>query len=178
MSLAEASSLQLPELMRRLAQTKSATATFVEKKYIAVLDQPVVSTGELSFVAPDRLEKRTLTPKAETLTLVGDTLTMDRAGHDPLKLNIKDHPAIGAFVESIRGTLAGDLSGLRTFYTLGLTGSSDQWQLTLTPKGYRLRHLFEHIVIRGSQTDIRTIELDQSDGDHSVMAITPGRIVR
>ena len=42
---------------------KSGKATFVEKKYLAMLDQPLESSGELSFTA-DRLEKRTVKARA------------------------------------------------------------------------------------------------------------------
>lgn len=166
------------QLMQLLAQNKAGKANFVEKKYIAMLDQPVVSTGDLSFVAPDKLEKRTLTPKPETLTLDGDTLTIERPGRNPMTVSLSEHPEVAAFIESIRGTLAGDLTALQNFYTLSLVGSADQWQLTLKPKQDKLASLFDRIVIRGVQADIRTIGLEQRDGDHSEMVITRSRIER
>ena len=66
------------QLMNDLARHKGGTAKFVEKKYIALLDRSVVSTGELTYSAPDRLEKRTLTPKPETLRLDKDLLSIER----------------------------------------------------------------------------------------------------
>jgi hypothetical protein len=51
------------QLMGDLAKLKGGKAKFVEKKYISLLDKPLISTGEMNFTAPDRLEKRTLTPK-------------------------------------------------------------------------------------------------------------------
>jgi len=62
----QAADLSVADLMHMLGQKKSGTATFVEKKYIAMLKQPLESSGELAFTAPDRLEKRTLKPKAES----------------------------------------------------------------------------------------------------------------
>lgn len=176
--VARADDWPVAALMQLLAQNKSGKATFVEEKYIQILDQPILSTGDLSFVAPDRLEKRTLTPKPETLILAGDALTIERPGKAPRTVSLQDHPEAAAFIESIRGTLAGDLSALQTFYGLKLTGAAERWQLTLTPKQARLGSVVEHIVISGAQADIRTIELDQRDGDHSVMTITGSRIAR
>ena len=46
------------QLMSDLARHKGGKAKFVEKKYISLLDKPVVSTGEMSYSAPDRLEKQ------------------------------------------------------------------------------------------------------------------------
>lgn len=169
---ARAEDAQLPQLMHLLAQNKSAKATFVEKTYIGIIDRPLVSTGDLSFVAPDSLEKRTLTPKPELLVLHGDTLTIERPGEHRMRVSLEEHPEVSAFIESIRGTLAGDLSALKTLNTLQLTGSIEKWLLVLTPKQQRLSRIFSHIRISGSRTDVKTIELDQRDGDHSVMVIT------
>ncbi len=175
---ARADDWQLSQLMHLLAQNKSGKATFVEKKYIGILDRPIVSTGDLSFVAPDRLEKRTLTPKPESLVLNGDILTIDRPGKRRMRVSLEEHPEVSAFIESIRGTLAGDLSVLQTFYTLQLTGSVEKWQLVLTPKQQRLSLIFSRIRIEGSHADVNTIELDERDGDHSVMVITQASVSR
>lgn len=177
-TMTHADTLQVPQLMHMLAQNKSGKATFVEKKYIGILDRPVVSTGTLSFVAPNQLEKRTLTPKSETLVLNGDTLTIDRSGGQQEIVSLGDHPEITAFIESIRGTLAGDLAALRTYYTLELSGTADQWSLALTPKQKRLSAIFTRIRIGGSGADVETIELDQHDGDRSVMTITGAGVIQ
>ena len=64
--------------LQTLARGKVARATFVEKKYLAMLDSPVTSSGELLFTAPDRLERRTLKPRPESVVLEGNTMTMTR----------------------------------------------------------------------------------------------------
>ena len=170
--IARADDLQLSQLMHMLAQNKSGKATFVEKKYIGILDRPVVSSGDLAFTAPDKLEKRTLTPRPETLILNGDILTIDQPGKHRMIVSLEEHPEVSAFIESIRGTLAGDLGTLEKFYALKLTGSLAQWQLVLTPRQERLSSIFIHIRIGGSGADVKTIALDQRDGDHSEMVIT------
>ncbi len=169
---ARAQQAQLPQLMQLLAHRGSARATFVEKTYIGIIDRPLVSTGDLSFVAPDSLQKRTLTPKPESLVLHGNTLTVIQPGKRRIKVNLQEHPEIAAFVESIRGTLAGDLSALNKFYVLRLTGTMGKWRLVLIPKRQRLSRIFSRIRISGSHANINTIELDQHDGDHSVMVVT------
>ena len=108
-SLAAADTLQLPQLMQLLAQNKAGKALFVEKKYISIIDKPIESSGELAFTAPDKLEKRTLKPKLELLVLEGDNLTIDQPDKHRLSIRLQEHAEVAAFVESIRGTLAGDL---------------------------------------------------------------------
>lgn len=52
--------------MTELARNQGGRAHFTERKYIALLDKPVVSSGEMRYTAPDYLEKRTLTPRLES----------------------------------------------------------------------------------------------------------------
>lgn len=157
-------------LMETLSRTRSSEARFVERKFIALLDQPVESSGELTYVAPDRLEKRTLKPKAESMILDGNTLTLERGGRKR-SLPLSDYPEVGAFVESIRGTLSGDYSALQRSYGIALEGNASRWVLTLTPNAPRMAQIIQKIRIAGSQGEVTSIEVFQADGDRSQMSI-------
>ena len=161
----------LPELMIDLGRVKQAKGTFVEKKYLKLLNAPLESSGELIYTAPYRLEKLTLAPKPESMVVDQDTLTVEMRGRKR-SLQIQDYPVLWAFVESIRGTLKGDLSALRQFYQVKLEGSRLAWQLQLQPTEKKMSALIQVIVIRGSKDRIATIEITESDGDRSVMTVT------
>lgn len=163
--------LQLPELMQLLAQHKSGKATFVEKKYISIVDKPVESSGELAFTAPDRLEKRTLRPKNEAMVLEGNALRLEQ-GQRRMNVNLQDYPEIAAFIESIRGTLAGDRAALERVYKLDLSGSADRWQLQLTPLQPKMVAVVARVRIGGMRGEVKTIDIDQADGDRSEMVVT------
>jgi outer membrane lipoprotein-sorting protein len=158
--------------MHVLAQKKSAKASFVEKKYISILDQPVESSGELSFEAPDRLEKRTLKPHPEVMLLDGDRLTVTLYEKRPLFLSLQTHPEVAALVDSIRGTLSGDQAALEKNYRLDLRGVPSKWQLTLTPLQRAVAKVVSRIEIGGADAAIKTIIFDQADGDRSEMTIS------
>src|SRR5436190_3070454 len=81
----------IDQLMRGLAQIRGDRATFVEKKFIAILDKPVESSGELIYTAPDRLEKRTLKPKPETMVVDQGILLIER-GRQKHRLQLQDYP--------------------------------------------------------------------------------------
>lgn len=162
----------LPELMHSLAEKKSAKASFIEKKYIGILDKPLESSGELSFHAPNRLEKRTLKPRVESMLLDGDKLTVTLHEKQPLYLRLQDHPEVAALVESIRGTLSGDQSALEKNYTIEFSGVQGKWQLTLTPVQKALSKVVRQIHIGGADANIKTIAFDQADGDRIEMAIS------
>lgn len=162
----------LSDLMRLLAQQKSGKASFIEKKYIAILDKPLESSGELSFDAPDRLEKRTLKPRPEAMLLDGDKLTVTLFEKRPLNLRLQDHPDVAALVESIRGTLSGNQAALEKNYLIDFTGVQGKWQLTLTPVQKAVAKVVRLVRIDGAEASIKTIAFDQADGDRIEMTIS------
>ena len=160
----------LQQLMQNLSQNKSGQATFVEKKYIAVLDRPIESSGELLYTAPDRLEKRTLKPKPESMVVNGNDLVVER-GRRKHRVQLQNYPELAAFIDSIRGTLAGDLKALERNYQLSLEGTAERWTLQLVPAGDKMRSVVHRIRIAGVADDVRSVEITQADGDRSLMII-------
>jgi outer membrane lipoprotein-sorting protein len=162
----------LDQLMTSLAKTSRGRAAFVETKTMSMLDRPVVSSGELSFTAPDQLEKRTVKPSPETMSVKGDTLTLQR-GSQSHTLQLGDYPELAGFIASIRGTLAGDRRALEQSFALTLEGPAERWTMTLKPVQEKLGRNVHLIRIAGVRENIASIEIIQTDGDRSVMAITP-----
>lgn len=162
----------IKQLMQTLADVKPNHASFIEKKFIAVLDKPVVSSGELFFEAPDYLEKRTIVPKAESLIVKGDRLLIER-GNKTYYFQVNSYPELSVFINSIRGTLAGDLASLKSNFEMGLEGTPDKWTLQLVPINKKMRSQLQHIRIAGFNNQVRSIEISQADGDSSYMTIEP-----
>lgn len=166
----EVAALDVADLMATLAHSTHGAATFTEKKYLAILDAPVESSGELRFVPPARLEKLTLKPSRERLVLDGDVLTVER-GRRTHVLALKDYPEVAGMIESIRATLAGDRSALERVYRLSVSGSRARWSLALVPLDVRIARVVARIRIDGAEGEVRTVEIVQADGDRSVMTV-------
>jgi hypothetical protein len=163
----------IEQLMQSLGQVKSAKSRFVERKYLAILNAPLDSSGTLVYTAPGRLEKYTLLPKPETLVLEQDKLAIAYGDRNQRRtLMLQEYPVIWAFVESIRSTLAGDLQTLNRFYRTSLEGGEDKWRLSLKPAESTMQTVVKEIHIGGSRNRIRTIEIIEAEGDRSVMTIT------
>ena len=160
----------LAQLMTNLAKSPQGAATFTEKKFISILEQPVESSGELLFIAPARLEKRTLKPRAETMVLDGDILTLER-GKRKHVLQLKDYPEVAGMIESIRATLAGDRRALEQIYRLALEGDTERWALVLTPLDAKVGKIIARIRMEGVRGMVRSVDILQADGDSSLMTI-------
>jgi hypothetical protein len=145
---------------------------FVERKYLKVLKAPLELRGTLTYVAPGKLEKRTLSPKPETLTIEGDRLTIESAARNERRtLRLQAYPVLWAFVESIRSTLSGDIAALERFYRVELEGSRARWRLYLVPRDSEMRAVISLISIGGSRGRVERIEVQETRGDRSVMRI-------
>lgn len=163
----------LPQLMAGMQTVHSATAHFVERKFDHLLNQPLQSSGTLSFAAPDRLQKQTLAPAPSRLTIDGDRLTVEPPDGRLRTLSLAEVPELGALVAGIRATLAGNIATLTRYYTPTLTGSAADWSLQLAPQDARLRALVAVIRIRGEGSTICSIETMEHDGDRTEMTIMP-----
>jgi len=169
---AHAGTWTLDALMKALASNAGGTVRFVEKKYLAVLDAPIQSAGTLVYQRPNRLERHTETPRAESMVLDGSALTLSRASGE-LHMDLRDYPDAAALIESIRSTLAGDRLALERNYLLSLSGNEPAWTLDLSPSDPKITELVHRIRITGHAGQIDAVEILQADGDRSVMQITP-----
>ena len=164
----------LSTLMQRLAATvhEHENATFVERQYIAVLKAPIESSGELKFVAPDHLEKRTTKPTLETLVVDKGTITITR-GSRTQSVALRSYPQLAVFIESIRATLSGNQQALEQTYHPEVRQAAGSWTLTLAPRDPKLAAIVKLIRISGKNSDMQLVETIRADGDRSEMEITP-----
>ena len=158
------------QLLRLLAERRHDHVTFTEVQELAILDQPLHSSGELLYDAPDRLEKRTLEPRVEDLVLEHGMLSVQR-DHHRRSVALHDFPQAVPFVESLRATLAGDRAALARYFAVQFSGTLGSWRLELTPTDAALKRSVQHILITGETDRIRTVQIRQSDGDTSTLTI-------
>ena len=164
----------LDDFLGEMSRHREARARFSERQFLSLLDAPVDSSGELLFVAPDRLEKRTLSPRRESLIVAGDQLRVEQGGVTRT-LSLGQIPEAAALIESLRATLSGDRKTLESVFEIDWKGRREQWQMQLVPRAARSRDLVTKITLSGAGADVQTVEIDQRDGDRSVMRILPAR---
>jgi hypothetical protein len=165
----------LDQVMGMLAMRQHGRVEFIEQHFLAVLSRPIESSGELRYDAPDRLEKRTLKPHAETLVLSGEVLTVERA-HSRRVMDLHAYPQVLPFIESIRATLAGDRKALERLFRLDFAGNVSRWTLTLQPLESKVKQSVSQVRIDGAQDQLLKVEIRQPDGDRSLMTLRPSTL--
>jgi hypothetical protein len=160
----------LDGVMQSLSARRHGEARFVERHYLSLVKTPLVSSGTLVYDAPDRLEKRTLLPHAESLILEGHVLTVQR-GRRSRVLDLQSYPEVLPLVEGLRATLEGDRAALEQAFHVQFTGDAAHWTLLLSPVDPRAARTVSGIRIDGATDQLLEVEIRQADGDRSVMTL-------
>jgi outer membrane lipoprotein-sorting protein len=171
-SAAAAPVFDLGALMALLGQVRSGDATFIETRRVEILDRTLMSSGRLSFRAPDKFVRETLKPRHEKLAVDGNTLTMT-LGERSRTMQLDASPEAAVIVEAVRGTLTGDRATLERLVEPTVSGTPERWTLELVPRDLRLRGQVQSVRITGHEATLREVQVLLGDGDRSLMTITP-----
>jgi hypothetical protein len=172
LAAAPAFALSLTEVASTLATVEASRARFVDVRTIAALGAPIERRGTLAYRRPGTLEMIVDTPIRERMSIADGTMTVESRGTTRV-VDLASQEPLLAWIEGIRATLAGDEAALRRHFEPGVDGSLDRWSLVLVPRDARLRSLVSRVTIAGERERVRTIEVDETSGDRSVMTITP-----
>jgi hypothetical protein len=167
-------------LMQLLSEVDHAKLDFIETKQSILLVTDVTLEGKLDYRSPGFIEKVTISPFYERVTVDGDSMIIEKSvkvGKDDniqqiQEYSVESHPLLKAAVESIQAMLAGDFTMLTENYILHLDGERESWQLNLVPKSAEILEHIEQINLAGVDTEIREIVTIQADGDESKMELT------
>jgi len=171
-TLAFAQGWNLDALMSEMAAVPASRTRFVETRHLAMLTQPLELKGSLSYERPNRLVKHVETPFDELLTVDGEALSLvNKTKGERRSLSLREQPALGALVEGVRATLAGDRAQLERHYRVQFSGRRDAWRLHLVPRATQVRAHVESITVSGAAARAQRIEVLESTGDRSVMTI-------
>jgi hypothetical protein len=163
----------LPQLAATLGAVAQAQVEYREERQIALLDERLISFGELHYTAPDRLEKRMLMPYQERAIIAGAQVQIWQG--DELTREFTITPGSPLFIasEALRATLAGDLVALQRWYQVELQGDADAWTLRLTPHKQSQPQIVARMLILGSNHQLQRIDTTETGGDRSTLFLAP-----
>ena len=161
----------LATILSSIAATPLRRAPFHAKKTSGLLAEPVESRGTLSFDASGAIEKHTLTPIDERITITELAVRIERAGKPAEEIRVADNPALAAYARGLRAVLAGDPAPLREHFDVAPAGSLSNWTLELRPKSARLQTAVRSLVVGGSGGLVKNIETTDGAGDVETLTV-------
>jgi len=160
-----ANAFDLQQLSEQLAKPDVIHGQFTQEKHLRALPQPLISKGSFVLAKNHGLLWLLKTPLQQDYRITANgTARRDTNGWQLL-------PNKSAGAEQNRlflAVLQGDSSGLQRDFELALSGTAQQWQLTLTPRSVLLKQVFKQINIDGGAL-VQTIELLETQGDSTLL---------
>ena len=157
------------ELVNSMGRPAPAHTAFAEARFLKVLDQPLVVSGELAWLGDDRLERRVERPNREVSTIADGEVTQQRDGRPPRQFSLKRAPQLQILLDSFVALLGGDSARLeRAFNIQHTVDETKHWTLTLTPRDATLARTVSSIEIDGRDNEPRCMRMQEADGDLAV----------
>ena len=155
-------------LISALARPAPARTPFAEARFMKVLDQPLVVSGELAWLGGDKLERRVDKPQQETATIADGEVTTQREGRKPRSFSLRRAPQLQVLLDSFVALLGGDAARLNQSFDVHHEAHGGGWTLTLTPRDARVAKTIASIQIDGRGNEPRCMRMQEADGDVAV----------
>ena len=162
---ASASGIEAGWILQQLAQPAPSQTAFVELRGSALLKEPLRVEGQYRRPDTATLVREVRAPYAETTTIADGKVSIARTGKPPRVFALQRVPELGDLQASFGALLSGDQTALEQGYRLASQGTSQRWQLVLTPRGEALARRVAAITLRGRGNELRCIETRPAKGD-------------
>lgn len=147
--------------------------SFKQLKYLAELEQPLVSTGHFVMAAGKGLIWQVKNPVQTKLLITRDYLVRHTNGQRVAHINAEDQPALRVVAAVLLAVFQTDLEQLKQYFEIDKKQvDSNQWRMTLDPANAGVAKFIECIRVQGGD-HIRRIEIHQPNGDRSVIKLHP-----
>lgn len=160
-----ANAFDLQQLSEQLAKPDVIHGQFIQEKHLRALPQPLVSKGSFVLAKNHGLLWLLKTPLQQDYRITANGI----ARRDASGWQLLPNKSAGAEQNRLfLAVLQGDSSGLQRDFELALSGTAQQWQLTLTPRSVLLKQVFKQININGGAL-VQSIELLETQGDSTLL---------
>ncbi len=166
----------LQAVERVQGDTRSLSADFTQVKHVSLLEQPVVSTGQLLVKRPDHVLVRILTPTPLTVRINDGQLDIPGLSErDRQALSMAPMTGLGGNLGAI---FSGSMSALQQNFDVTAAGDEAGVTVRLVPKDASLQQSLRTIEVRfdGPELVLRRVHLDDALGD--TLEITLERVQR
>jgi Outer membrane lipoprotein carrier protein LolA-like len=155
-------------LIATLGRPAPSRTPFAEARFMRVLDQPLVVSGELAWLGGDKLQRRVDAPRKETSTIADGEVTLEREGKGTRTFSLQRAPQLKVLLDSFVALLGGDASRLGDAFVVDLVRKDARWTITLTPSDAKIAKQIGRIVVDGAGNEPRCMRMEESDGDVAV----------
>lgn len=158
----------ITEINKAASNIKTMSCSFVQTKYLSLLNDKMVSEGNMVYKQPDKLRWEYTTPYKYLFVFNG---TKVYVGNNSRK-DVIDTNTNKVFKEVARimmNTVTGKALSNSTEFTIGVIAGDNSYDVTLVPKKRELKQMFSKIVLTFTKVNVMISEVDiyEKNGDRT-----------
>jgi len=158
----------LGDIQQRLTKSDMLRAGFLQEKHLRALSRPLVSRGELTFVAGEGVLWRVLEPFVMTVLLAPEEIIEWDGDGEMRRVNTGANPMFQALGDVFLAILSGDTALLEKHFELSPGTSNARWRLLLRPKSEPLGAVIAHVQVIGDRF-VEEVEINEKKGDSTTL---------
>ena len=160
----------LVELLQQFAQQQQSTADFTEEKRTSFLRKPIISSGYLQFIAPNKLYKIIQQPENVSQKITGNELEI-KERNKTHTIDLTEHPEFSVILRSIMSLLSGDHAALKKDFKMAFNKVKSLWTLKLIPHDSYIASYVDSIEMSGNKDKLTKIIVNETNKDRSITFI-------
>ena len=161
----------LNSIADQLRENLPVAGTIEQRKYLAILREPMISTGRFNLTADGHIHWHIEEPFAVAYAMAGGELTRTMEGKTEV-ISAASEPSLYGFFQMFSRLFELSLKDLNSYFAVSLLTpeqTGEHWVIGLTPEDSRLQALLAHIIVQGREGLINQVTLTEPGDDYTVL---------
>ncbi len=154
------------------SKMKTMQCDFVQTKYIKMLNDKMVSKGEMYYQQSDKLRWEYSSPYAYSFVLNGSKVLISRGKRNDV-VNVNQSKFFKEIARIMMNSVVGKcLTDTKDFKT-NITGTQSEYIATLYPKQKQMQQMFQKIILHFNRQKsiVSKVELIEKKGDRTIIEL-------
>ena len=158
------------EVMQTLTQAAASmqcmNCHFTQQKTMAMLAEPTVAEGLMSYNSPDKMRWEYTSPYSFALLVDGEKITKITDGNEEI-LDAKSGRMYQGIVNIIMSSATGQKLFDKSMFNVDIQDVGDFWKAEMLPKKHNMKRMFAMLTFYFGKDDniIKKVEMTEAGGD-------------
>lgn len=166
LSFAQSQEEVMETLTRAAASMQCVNCRFTQQKTMAMLAQPTVSEGLMSYNSPDKMRWEYTSPYSFALLVDGEKITKITDGNEEI-LDAKSGRMYQGIVSIIMSSANGKKLFDKSMFNVDIQDVGEFWKAEMQPKKHNMKRMFTMLTFYFGKDDniINKVEMTEASGD-------------
>lgn len=165
-SFAQSNDEIMEMLTQQAASMQCMNCRFTQQKTMAMLAEPTVSEGLMSYNAPDKMRWEYTSPYSFALLVDGEKITKITDGNEEV-LDAKSGRIYQGIVNIIMSSATGQKLFDKSMFDVAITDDGEFWKAEMKPKKHNMKRMFSMLTFYFAKSTniINKVEMTEAGGD-------------